>query len=303
MLLVGTRLVRARPRLLARRDRHRRGLRPRRPARDPDRCTTSRTTTSSSACSAGRRARSFGESEVALRLWSVIPFLLGVGLVTVWLHVRVSPLSGVLFLFFVTLSPLLLDLSRQARGYGIAFCAMGAWSWAPSKPIPLPSRHVADRGRVRAGVAGTWTLPNFGIAVRMRSLQSLLIDACHCDVAWRSGLALRSLAISCLVRAATSTTSFDASRQDSGLLHRRLAGSSTAPIDQILLPALLWIDGSVVVTPGLVWLPVVAAALAAHGLEPASSGIARRRSSSPPGRSSTIRGPMGHGHALRPDAF
>lgn len=29
-----------------------------------------------------------GESEIALRLWSVIPFILGVIVVTAWLHVR-----------------------------------------------------------------------------------------------------------------------------------------------------------------------------------------------------------------------
>jgi hypothetical protein len=43
-----------------------------------------------------------GESEIAYRLWSVVPFILGVVLVTAWLHVRVSPMSGVLFLFFAT---------------------------------------------------------------------------------------------------------------------------------------------------------------------------------------------------------
>jgi hypothetical protein len=65
-----------------------------------------------------------GESEIGLRLWSVLPFLAGVALVTVWLHTRLTPLSGVLFLFLATVSPLLLDLSRQARGYGLAFFAM-----------------------------------------------------------------------------------------------------------------------------------------------------------------------------------
>ena len=53
------------------------------------------------------------DSEAALRLWSVLPFLLGVALVTTWLHRRVGALSGMLFLFLATASPLLLDISRR----------------------------------------------------------------------------------------------------------------------------------------------------------------------------------------------
>ncbi len=59
-----------------------------------------------------------GESEIALRLLSVVPFVGGVVLVTAWLHMRFGPLAGVLFLFLATVSPLLLDITRQARGYG-----------------------------------------------------------------------------------------------------------------------------------------------------------------------------------------
>ena len=35
-----------------------------------------------------------GESEIALRLWSVAPFLAGVVLVTAWLHVRIGSLPA-----------------------------------------------------------------------------------------------------------------------------------------------------------------------------------------------------------------
>ena len=106
-----------------------------------------------------------GESEVALRLWSVVPFLLGVALVTAWLHARVSPLSGVLFLYFATLSPLLLDLSRQARGYGIAFCAMGVLVVGALEARRSQATSAVAAAAL-AGVIGTWTLPVFGIAAR-----------------------------------------------------------------------------------------------------------------------------------------
>ena len=52
------------------------------------------------------------------------PVRRGRTVVTAWLHSRVDALSGVLFLFLATVSPLLLDITRQARGYGLAFLAM-----------------------------------------------------------------------------------------------------------------------------------------------------------------------------------
>lgn len=66
----------------------------------------------------------FGESEITLRLRSVISFLAGVLVVTAWLHRRLGAAAGMTFLFLATCSPLVLDTSRQARGYGLAFLAM-----------------------------------------------------------------------------------------------------------------------------------------------------------------------------------
>jgi hypothetical protein len=204
----------------------------------------------------------FGESEVALRLWSVVPFLLGVGLVTAWLHARVSPLSGVLFLVFATLSPLLLDLSRQARGYGIAFCAMGA--------LVVGALEATRSGRTwpiaavcAAGVAGTWTLPNFAIAFASIAAVLLIDAATRRRMAF--GLGPSVLAIGAWY-AGNIADVVGASRQDSGFL---LDGRwlVTAPIDQILLPALLWVDGSAV-DPGVLWLPAVIAALVLMGSSP-----------------------------------
>ena len=50
-----------------------------------------------------------GDSAIALRLWSVLPFMLGVTVVTVWLHRSTGALSGLLFLSLATLSPLLIE--------------------------------------------------------------------------------------------------------------------------------------------------------------------------------------------------
>lgn len=194
-----------------------------------------------------------GESEVALRLWSAIPFVLGVILVTAWLQARVGVLTAVLYLFFTTLSPLLLDLSRQARGYGLAFLAMS---------VLIVAALEADRsGRTwtivafcLAGTVGTWTLPIFGLA--FLATGGVLLS----DPALRRRAAL-GLAASALAIGAWYVPHFadllTSSRQEYSAPIPWF-GIVTAPIDQILIPALLWIEG-LAPTPSVVWLPLIAA--------------------------------------------
>jgi hypothetical protein len=104
-----------------------------------------------------------GDSETAYRIWSAIPFVIGVTVVTAWLHVRLRPLTGILFLFLASVSPLLLDITRQARGYGLAFFAMGVMMVAALEADRSP-RTSLFATFCAAGVLGTWTLPQFGIA-------------------------------------------------------------------------------------------------------------------------------------------
>ena len=115
---------RARARALARRDHHGRGLRTGRARTRSWRATYLPNNHELFSLLAWATTTVAGESEIALRVWSVVPFLAGVALVTAWLHVRVGALSGVLFLFLATGSPLLLDITPTARGYGLAFLAM-----------------------------------------------------------------------------------------------------------------------------------------------------------------------------------
>ena len=195
------------------------------------------------------------DSEVALRLWSVVPFLLGVAVVTAWLHVRVSVLSGVLFLSLATFSPLLVDISRQARGYGLAFLAMGLLTVAALEALRTSETRWLLVAAV-AGVVGTWTLPNFVIAFVATSAV-LLLDA---RLRRRTATAL---AVSFVAIAAFYAPHVDdlleSSRQEYGVAIDGL-WVVTAPVDQILIPALIWSEGLAVV-PGLVWVPGVIAAL------------------------------------------
>ena len=109
-------------------------------------------------------ANTIGESEIAFRLFSAVPFILGVVLVTSWLHTRVGALAGVLYLFLTTVSPLLLDISRQARGYGLAFCAMSVVVVAALEALRTGSPWAVGAMWL-GGLVGAWTLPQAGVAV------------------------------------------------------------------------------------------------------------------------------------------
>ena len=203
-----------------------------------------------------------GESEIALRLWSAVPFVAGVIVVTAWLHARLGPLSGLLFLVLATASPLLLDITRQARGYGLAFLAMAVLVVAALEAIRSPrSRTIAVF--CAAGVVGTWTLPHFGIAFAATGLVLLTKRELHRQVAM--GLTASFLAVIAWY-APHLDDLVSSSRQDYGA---RIDGAwiVTAPIDQILMPGLRWID-EVLVDPGLGSLALVAALALLIGSSP-----------------------------------
>lgn len=209
----------------------------------------------------------FGESEIAYRLWSVVPFLIGAAVVTAWLHVRVTALAGILFLYLATISPLLLDITRQARGYGLAFLAMG---------VMVVAALEADRNRHTwavatfcvAGVLGTWTLPQFGIAFVATGV--MLLSNHDIQRRLATGLALSLIAIGLWY--APHVNELHAVSQDSGRVQIHSTWVVTAPIDQIVVPALVWIDGIALVA-GFLWLPIVLALVALM----ASSPLARDR--------------------------
>jgi hypothetical protein len=197
-------------------------------------------------------ATAVGESEVAFRLWSAVPFIAGVAIVTVWLHRRIDPIAGVLFLFLATVSPLLLDISRQARGYGLAFLAMAALLVAALEATRT-GRPVAVVAMCGAGIVGSWTLPQFGIAF-LATLAILLTDS----------RLRRSAAFGLLVSVVAIVSWYAphprevhaASQVETGGMQLSTAWIVSAPIDQILLPALIWIDGTDLV-PSVSWLPFI----------------------------------------------
>jgi hypothetical protein len=173
-----------------------------------------------------------GESEVLLRLGAAVPFIAGVAVVTIWLHVRYGALCGLLFLFLATVSPLLLDLSRQARGYGIAFLAMSV-AVVAALELLRSNGTWAIVAFCLGGVGGAWTLPHFAIAFLVIGAVLLALGVMRKQLA--IGLSLSVAAIGAWY-APHFDDILDSSRQEYavGISSRWIV---TAPIDQTLVPA------------------------------------------------------------------
>jgi hypothetical protein len=196
-------------------------------------------------------SRVTGQSETAFRLWSAIPFVAGVAVVTAWLHRRADALSGVLFLFLATVSPLLLDISRQARGYGLAFFAMCVMVAAALEAVETKNARLLV-AVCAAGVVGTWTLPQVGIAFVAIGATLVLVPGLARSTLW--GMAPSLVAI--VAWYSPHLTAVQESAKVADGTHLALPWVLTSPIDQILLPGLLWLDGTIVLS-GIVWLPLV----------------------------------------------
>jgi hypothetical protein len=196
-------------------------------------------------------SQSVGESEVALRLLSAVPFVGGVLLVTAWLHTRLDPLAGVLFLFLATVSPLLLDITRQARGYGLAFLATSVVVVAALEA--LRSDRVAPIVVMcAAGVLGAWTLPQVAIVFVVTGAVLLLDRRTRLP----SAVALVGSIAAIGAWYAPHAGAVGNAAQIPDGVQIGFPWVITAPIDQIVLPALLWIDGTALVA-GPIWLPAV----------------------------------------------
>jgi hypothetical protein len=193
-----------------------------------------------------------GESAIALRLWSVIPFLLGVAVVTIWLHRRCGALSGLLFLSLATLSPLLLDITRMARGYGLAFFAMSV--------LVVATLEAERTGRtawlvlaVTGGLVGSLTLPHFTVALVATAVALLARPDLRVRV-----LVSTAAALVC-VAAWYAPHLDDIASETLGDYGRRIdtAWLLTAPIDQTIVPGVTLLDDAFL-EPSLVSLLWVA---------------------------------------------
>jgi hypothetical protein len=181
------------------------------------------------------------ESPLALRLWSAIPFLLGVLVVTVWLHRRCGAVSGILFLLLATASPLLLDITRMARGYGLAFLAMAV--------LVVCALEAERRGETRAivgftiaGLVGSLTLPHFFLAFAATAAV-LLIRA---ELRFRVLVGIAASLAVVLAWYAPHLDDIASTSLDEYGLRIPTRWLLTAPLDQTIVPAMTLLDDSFV---------------------------------------------------------
>ena len=102
-------------------------------------------------------------SEPAIRLWSVGPAI-GAGMVTTWwLWRRLDAWVAAIFAVLAAAAPLYLDLSIQARGYGLGFLAAALMLIATDLLIWRRRRRdlLLFTG---SAIVGIWTLPVFVLA-------------------------------------------------------------------------------------------------------------------------------------------
>jgi hypothetical protein len=185
------------------------------------------------------------DSEAVLRVWSAVPFIAGVVLVAAWLHTRVGALEALLYASLTTLSPLLVDLSRQARGYGLAFFAMSLLI-AGALEARRSARTWAIVAVAAGGLIGTFTLPIFGVGF-LATVGVLLADPL-----------LRRRAAVVLVTSMVAIGAWYAPHADDLLTSSRqefgapipALGIITAPVDQIIFPA--FVENAA--TPRALWL-------------------------------------------------
>lgn len=183
----------------------------------------------------------FGESEVALRLGAAIPFIVGVVFVAAWLHIRLGALAAVLYVAFATVSPLLLDVSRLARGYGLAFLAMSVMVVAALESVSS-GRTLVVAAFWAAGVVGTWTLPHMALTFGAIAVVLLTRPDLRARCLVGGGLSILAVAI-------WYAPHFDDIRASSSQEYGNPIPTVwllSAPFDQILAPTLMSLDETLV---------------------------------------------------------
>ena len=204
-----------------------------------------------------------GESEVAVRLWSALPFVVGVVVVTAWLHGRLGALSGLLFLLFATASPLLVDISWQARGYGLAFFAMSVMVVAALE-AERTRRTLPVAAFCGAGVVGAWTLPHFTISFLATGIVIAFLPQLR--RATVAGMLASSLAVAAWYAPHVDDISASSSQEYGAPI--RTLWLLAAPFDWIVVPGLTSLDEEVLrpTILSFVWSAVFVALMASSPL-------------------------------------
>jgi hypothetical protein len=101
-----------------------------------------------------------GGSDSLYRIWAIVPFVVAVMGVAAWLQRRAGMVEASVFAVLAATSSMLLQLTSEARGYGLGFLAAGLLLVAGYEAAVTRSRRWVDVF-CAACVLGTWTLPTF----------------------------------------------------------------------------------------------------------------------------------------------
>jgi hypothetical protein len=123
-------------------------------------------------------------SEPVLRSWSVIPAVAAVAVTTWWLWRRFDRWVAAIFAVLATGTPLSLELSTGARGYGLEILA-GALMMVGADSLRWSRSRRAFWLFVGSAILGIWTLPNFvlpfiatcGVLLHAQSLRRMVARA------------------------------------------------------------------------------------------------------------------------------
>jgi hypothetical protein len=115
----------------------------------------------------------FGSSEVTYRLWGLLPALGATAWLTWWAFRRFGHLVGVTVALLLVVSPLLFQLSREARGYGLAMLAMAGLITQADSALRSPEGGAVWRFAF-FGLLGVLTLPAFVLPYLFAALPLLL---------------------------------------------------------------------------------------------------------------------------------
>jgi hypothetical protein len=97
--------------------------------------------------------------DAVIRVWVVVPALVGAGLVLWWAWRRLSPAVAVTATALLTISPLAARLQTEARGYGLVLLSASVLLVVTSRGADLPARWRDDVVVAVAGAVGMLTFP------------------------------------------------------------------------------------------------------------------------------------------------
>lgn len=135
-----------------------------------------------------------GLPDALYRVWGELPFLVGVATVVLWLRVRAGSTAALVFAFLAAASPMLLELTTEARGYGLSFLAASVLVVSGHELAVAPGRRGFATLFCAAGVAGTWTVPDFALPFAGATAALVLVTPLRRPFAVRLGISAIAVA-------------------------------------------------------------------------------------------------------------